>query len=102
MASKPETLFRKRVDKDLAKVPHSFWMSIQQKTIRGDPDKLGCVNGHFVALELKSADGEATKLQEYKLARVRTAGGYSFLADPYNWLRILRDIKQLAQGEKHG
>ncbi len=41
----------------------------------GIPDIIACVNGRFVAFEVKVPGGKLTKLQEIALAKIRTAGG---------------------------
>lgn len=42
---------------------------------KGTPDVLCCINGRFVAFELKSDIGKVTKLQEAAIARIRMSGG---------------------------
>lgn len=84
MAKKPETKFREKVDRLLKTIPNSCFESIQQKSIRGTPDKIGCVAGLFVALELKAGDGEATELQRHKLSRFAIAGGFTRVVNEEN------------------
>lgn len=62
--------------------------TIQQMSIRGDPDLLLCLNSYFVALELKSRGGELRVLQEFRLGEVRKAGGVALVASPDNWEEI--------------
>lgn len=43
---------------------------------QGEPDLTVCYNGKYVAFELKKDEQEkAKKLQEYKLKKIREAGG---------------------------
>jgi VRR-NUC domain. len=51
-------------------------------TKSGIPDLLCCVNGHFVAVELKSENGEAKALQLWTLDKIDQAGGYAILLFP--------------------
>ena len=44
----------------------------------GIPDIICCLNGRFVALEVKTATGKLTKLQESTLQRIRNAKGQAF------------------------
>ena len=68
MPKKPETIFKEKVLEELRKMKNSYWIKIQQLSIRGVPDIIGVVNGRFVALELKKSHQEkADKLQEYVL-----------------------------------
>ncbi|ADV45492.1 VRR-NUC domain-containing protein [Nitratifractor salsuginis] len=46
----------------------------------GIPDILACVNGRFVAIEVKVPGKEATKLQDLHLQRIKEAGGVAFVA----------------------
>ena len=82
MPKKPETLFRQRVQRRLDEVPNSWFESIQQKTIKGTPDILGCVNGVFVAIELKSKDGKLSALQKHKIEKIRQAHGVGICLYP--------------------
>jgi len=41
----------------------------------GVPDLLVCVDGRFLAIEMKSAIGRTTRVQEYQLQKIRDAGG---------------------------
>lgn len=81
---KPETKFREKVDRLLSEIPNACFESIQQKAIRGTPDKIGCVAGVFVALELKSGKGKATELQQHKLNRFSAAGGIARVLNEEN------------------
>jgi hypothetical protein len=98
MAEKPETRFRKKVVEDLRDLPATVVFSIQQRTIQGDPDLMICMRGFFIGLELKSAYGKASKLQEYKLDKIRKAHGLAFVVFPDNWNEILTNLTRLARG----
>ena len=100
MAQKPETVFRtNRVRPDLLALPNTAVFAIQQKTIRGDPDFILCINGMFIALELKSEDGEAAPLQAYKLETVRRAKGIGIVATPDSWPQAYDLLKEIACSE---
>lgn len=100
MAAGPERAFRDRFTKRLSQLPNSWWESIQQKTIAGTPDKLGCVNGRFVALEFKaSATANVSKLQEYKLQLIAAAGGMGMLVCPENEEEVFSLLLHLSKGK---
>lgn len=83
---KPETLFRKKVVRWLKdNLKHCKILSLQQISLRGDPDLILCVNGLFVALEIKALGGKATTLQLHTLGAIREAGGAAFVVDPQGW-----------------
>lgn len=46
-------------------------------TKKGNPDLIGCVDGHFIAIETKVGDGEPTKIQDKRLSDIREAGGFA-------------------------
>ena len=82
MSKKPETAFRLKVQRRLDEVPNSWWESIQQRTIRGTPDIIGCVNGVFVGIELKTSKGKLSALQAHKIVKIREAGGIGVCLKP--------------------
>ena len=45
----------------------------------GIPDIIACVDGRFVAFEVKTETGRLTKLQEVTLGRIRDAGGRAYM-----------------------
>jgi len=94
----PETHFKEKVAADLKKLGPLIWFEkIQQFGKVGTPDFLLCVNGYFVALELKKDAKEDPKpLQTHKLNRIKKARGRAFVAHPDNWNEILAEIIDLA------
>lgn len=93
---KDETKFKERVQRDLNKLNNVWFVKIQQVSIRGIPDFLMCVNGGFIALELKrSEDAERHKLQEWTLQSISHAGGMSFISWPDNWEETFAVIQSL-------
>lgn len=107
MSKKPESVFRARFDKFLKQIPKSFFISVQQASLSGHPDKVGTINGYGVFLELKRkglrlklGENGATKLQNYHLSKFRMAGAYAEVVRPENYERVLVDLMQLANGEK--
>jgi hypothetical protein len=97
---KPETVFRiKKVNPFIKKLNATADFSIQQTSIIGDPDKLLCIRGNFVALELKDEGGGVLeRLQEYNLSRVVAAGGYAYVADQSNWKEVSGYLQLLSNG----
>jgi len=96
MAKQKESIFAEAVDKDLRRVFGSkVWVeNIQQSTKKGTPDRLICLNGTFVALELKVAGGTATPLQVKKLLDITKAGGKAYLVYPHTWPIILEELRK--------
>lgn len=93
---KPETRFKLRIMPLLRKIPGSWWVKIQQITIRGTPDIIGCVRGTMVVLELKKGKDEVPQpLQVYNIHAAKLAGAYAEVLYPENWAEIYRDLSQL-------
>lgn len=51
-------------------------------TRTGVPDILACVNGHFVAIEVKAQNGKPSELQVYNIKKIREAGGVGIILYP--------------------
>lgn len=100
MSKKAESSFRQRVDPLLWELPNCFWESISQKAILGTPDKLGCLNGFFIALEFKTDKGELSEIQRLKMQRIVEAGGYAFVVTPINWPGVHNLLRRISLGEK--
>ena len=45
----------------------------------GIPDIIACVDGRFVAFEVKTETGQLSKLQKVTLGRIRDAGGRAYM-----------------------
>lgn len=90
-----ETKFQNRVLRELKLLPRCCAIKISQRSKRGDADVVGCLSGHFFALELKADEYEkADPLQLHKLSKWRQAGGVAYVAFPRNWPGVLEEIKR--------
>lgn len=56
---------------------------------KGTPDLLVCHRGLFIAAELKVPGEKPTKLQQYELEKVRTAGGTAAVIESMEALEAL-------------
>ena len=61
----------------------------------GVPDIIACVNGHFVAVEVKAETGKASELQLEHPDEIRKSGGYSFLLYPKDFEQFKQKIQNL-------
>lgn len=97
VAKKPETIFAEMVDKDLkAAFGTGVWVeNIQQVGKRGTPDRLICLKGTFIALELKVEGGTSAMLQLIKLKEIIKAGGKGYIVYPHTWHMVLEDLKKV-------
>ena len=97
MPKKPETLFKERVREDLRTLPSTWFVKIQQVAIRGIPDFLVCIDGIFVAIELKASRLAARDpLQTWTLESIAKCGGRAFVAYPENWSETLEYLREIA------
>lgn len=84
----------------LEDLPNTVVFTIQQTTIRGDPDLMCCINSRFVALELKKRGEKPRRLQQYKLDIVKNKGkGIALAVDPDNWENVKLLLTAIAKGE---
>ena len=60
----------------------------------GIPDIVGCMDGHFIAIECKAGKGTTTALQDRELNAILNHGGTVFIAREDN----LEDLQQLLMG----
>ena len=48
----------------------------------GVPDILACVNGHFVAIEVKAANGKPSEIQLWNIEKIKESGGIAMVLYP--------------------
>jgi hypothetical protein len=61
-----------------------------------------CVNGIFVALELKrDSKSKASRLQEHTLEMINKSGGLGIIVRPENFEKVITVIKTLSEGGKY-
>ncbi len=95
-----ERHFGVQVDRDLRSIPKTWFVNINLPSLRGIPDRVGCTNGKFWALELKRDASESrsrgrARLQGWVIEKIRGAGGYAAFAYPQNWDTILEELRGL-------
>lgn len=90
-----ESAFEKQCIAWLKTLPRSYWPEkVDAPSVRGLPDRVGCIEGTYVAIEFKRTKAEANRktgrviLQRKVLKDIEKAGGYSFIAHPENWNEV--------------
>ena len=63
----------------------------------GIPDIICCMNGLFVAFELKAGKGKTTALQDREIAAINTHGGRAYVINETN----IDDVKEIIKGTKY-
>ncbi len=99
MAKKGETLFKERFRKKLDKLPHCWCFKVQLIALRGIPDIIMCLNGHFIALELKVDDDEPSRLQGWVIQKIIKAGGLALPVTPKTEEKVLLLLWKIAIGK---
>ena len=59
----------------------------------GTPDIIACVNGHFVAVEVKAENGKPSDLQLYHIQQINNAGGYAIILYPKDFEQFKKDVQ---------
>lgn len=54
----------------------------------GIPDILACVNGRFVAIEVKGSNGKPTELQKYNIKKINESNGVGIILYPKDFERF--------------
>lgn len=87
MKSTPlESVFQRRVLKKLKSLPNVWCFKASDRIKAGIPDVIACVNGRFVAMELKRSDREKpTPLQTHTLSQIIKANGMGIVVTPENF-----------------
>ena len=94
--------FQNIVIKRLTAIENCWFTKIQAGSIRGIPDIIGVLNGHFFAWELKRSEAEARKksprqaLQYYIIGKIQSAGGVGKVVYPENLEEAIAELFAVA------
>ncbi len=100
MSKGPEARFwETHVKPFLKQLPFTIYFTISNPVQGGTPDRLVCINGRFVALELKAKRGKLSKLQEIALKDIQLARGVALVPSPQNWEVIKAHLTALSEQE---
>lgn len=96
-----EKVFEKQVREFLKTLPNQWNFKVFGNAFQesGIPDIVGCINGRFIGLEIKSSRGKASDLQLYKIDLINKAGGYAAVVSPKNWEEVKSKLIKISQGE---
>ena len=61
----------------------------------GTPDIIACVNGKFVAIEVKAENGKPSELQLHHIDQIRKAGGLACVLYPKDFEEFKTEMKLL-------
>lgn len=66
-------------------------------TKSGIPDLLACVNGRFVAIEVKGDGGNVSLLQVYTIGKIKDSGGIAMVVYPSGFEKFCKRIEEVAK-----
>lgn len=69
-------------------------------TKSGIPDLLCCINGKFVAIEVKSNSGKPSELQKYNIEQIHNSGGIALVSYPNDWIHLKQLIDMILENKE--
>ena len=98
--SGPEKNFENKIKDYLAKHNCYFVKYFANRmTKAGIPDILACVNGYFVAIEVKAENGSPSDLQIYNVKKINEIGGFAVIVRPSDFENLKKMIEYLRDGQ---
>lgn len=90
-----EKQFQKKVIKYLKATPKTWFVKVWGGGFQrsGIPDLICCVNGVFIAVELKGGDGRVSELQKMNIRQINEAGGIGLILYPKGY----EDFKKIVE-----
>lgn len=85
----PETKIQNKIMDYLKKNRILVWRISDNYIMAGFPDLLVCYQGKFIALEVKTPKGTATKQQEYVMQNINEQGGIAEV------VRSVEDVEKI-------
>jgi hypothetical protein len=78
----------------LKATPDLWFVKVQQRSVKGIPDIIGCYKGFFFAWELKVGSNRVAKksLQAYTLRCIEEAGGIAREVTPDNFDAVYKEL----------
>ena len=82
-----EKQFENKIKDYLKKLPKTWHFKIWSGGFSksGIPDIIACVNGRFVAIEVKAEKGTPSELQKWNIENIKKAGGVGVILYPNQW-----------------
>ena len=98
-----EKQFQTKVIKHLKSLPKTWFFKVWGGGFQrsGIPDIIACVNGVFVAIELKAEVGKATELQMLNVRQINAAGGIAIILYPAGFESFKKIIEEVLKCSSH-
>ncbi|RKD25230.1 VRR-NUC domain-containing protein [Caminicella sporogenes DSM 14501] len=92
-----EKQFQGKVIKFLKSQPNTWFFKVfgggYQRA--GIPDLICCINGVFIAIELKGDNGKPTEIQKMNIRNINAAGGIGVILYPEGFKKFKKLIKEV-------
>lgn len=83
-----EQTFQSQVIQYLQGQQNAFVFKVIAANLAGIPDIIACINGRFVAVEVKKETGMSTRLQLWVQDKITNAGGLALTVRPSTFARF--------------
>lgn len=96
-----EKKFENKIKNFISTLPHSWHYKHHATGFgrAGIPDIIACINGRFVAIEVKASKGKASPLQERNIKLINEAGGYGCIVKPDDFEELQSILIKISKGE---
>jgi hypothetical protein len=89
-----EKTLQAKILRYLKTMPNCWTVKTITSNKSGVPDIIACINGKFVAIEVKQKNQKATPIQEYNGKKIQEANGEWHLVNDYDqFLTIIRKTR---------
>lgn len=94
-----EKIFENEIKKFLNKLPNTWYFKVWSGPYSksGIPDIIACVNGHFVALEVKAENGKASDLQKRNVRLINECNGKAYIVYPKDFEKLKESLIELCR-----
>lgn len=96
-----EKVFENEIKKFLEKLPNTWYFKVWSGPYSksGIPDIIACINGKFVAIEVKAENGHASDLQKRNIRLINQCNGIGYIVYPRDFERIKIDLNRISEEE---
>ena len=94
-----EKIFENEIKKFLNKLPNTWYFKVWSGPYSksGIPDIIACINGHFVALEVKAENGRASELQKRNIRLINECRGKAYIVYPKDFEELKERLVELSK-----
>ncbi|MGL5153112.1 MAG: VRR-NUC domain-containing protein [Clostridium sp.] len=94
-----EKQFENQIKKFLDKLPDTWYFKVWSGPYSksGIPDIIACINGNFVALEVKAENGRASELQKRNIRVINECNGLGLIVYPSDFEKLKETLLELCK-----